>query len=354
MRNKKERIKILIVDDSFFMRKLLYELLDTEDEIEVVGEARDGEDAIKMVSELKPDVVTMDYNMPKMNGEEAVKKILKNTSHSPAIIMLSAHTKKGAELTLNCLRSGAIDFILKPSDELSLNIKVIKNEIINKIKIAANSTRTKERKKKPNVTLKSKAIRKKIKLKLVIIGSSTGGPPVLEDILTALPYKFNTSILIVQHMPKQFTKFLAMRLNKLSPLIIKEAEEGDEIKKGEILIAPGGYHTVIKEKEGNYQKKVIHLSEGPKVNNLKPSIDVTMKSAVKYYPSELVGIILTGMGEDGLEGMRSIKKASGYTIVQKLETTAVDSMPKSVIKAKLADEILHPHEIPDRIMELNQ
>ena len=352
MNEEKNKIRVLIVDDSFFMRKLLREILDSDSEIEVIGEAKNGAEAIGEASRLKPDVITMDYKMPKLNGAQATEKILEGPEPLPVIIMLSAYARKEAKETLKILRAGAVDFILKPSGELSLDIDKIKEEIIRKIKIAS---RAKIQRHKPLRIKEKKSIKeRKSAIKVVIIGASTGGPPVLENIISKLPSSLAAAVLVIQHMPAHFTKIFAERLSEISEIPVKEAEENDIIKIGQVIVARGGFQMKIKEEnDGKISKKMIYLTKEPGKYGLCPSIDVSMLSASRVYFNQIVGVILTGMGEDGLEGIKAIKAVHGYVIVQEPVTAVIDSMPKAIIKNGLADEILPPDKIAQRIVELS-
>ena len=361
--NKNNKIRVLVVDDSFFMRRLLRELINSHPEMEVVGEAKDGVEAIGQAINLKPDVITMDFNMPRLTGAEATGKILQEVEPLPVVLMVSAYTKEGAEETLESLRAGAVDFIQKPSGELSLDIDRIKDEIFEKIKMAAKARVRVSRKVESRGAGEAASAKgygeprekkKKIKVslaKVIVIGASTGGPPIVEDIMAALPSDLPAAVIIVQHMPKYFTASFAERLDRISSLKIKEAEEKDEIKAGHGYVAPGDFHLEIKAKDNN-SGKIIHLSKGEPFHGLRPAIDVTMKSVAEHYKNNIIGIILTGMGEDGSQGMRTIKSAGGHTIVQEPETCVVDSMPSEVINNKMADEILKPEKIAKRIIEL--
>lgn len=349
MSGDSKKIRVLIVDDSFFMRKLLRELLISDADIEVVGEARNGEEAIIKAGNLKPNVLTMDYKMPNLDGAVAAEMILKEVSPPPAIIMLSAYTKEGAEETLKSLRAGAVDFILKPSGEISWDIEKIKGEILEKVRVAAHA----KVRKFPELKTEVKEIAPaRSAFEAVVIGASTGGPPVLEDILTGLPPIFKFAVLVAQHMPKEFTKSFADRLNNISSFPVKEAEDGEIIKQGVCLVAPGGRHMKISLDEHQKARvKLTKIEEGVH-NGLHPSIDVLMQSAAEAYKGNVIGVLLSGMGEDGVEGMRSIKSAHGHTIVQDPETAVVDSMPQKAIGEGLADEVLHPNNISKRLSGL--
>ena len=350
------KIRVLIVDDSFFMRKLIRDLLSIDSEIEVVGEAKDGIEAVEEAARLLPDVILMDYSMPQMSGVEATGKILERPDPLPVILMLSAYTTEGADETLESLRAGAVDFISKPSGELSLDIEKVKEEIILKVKkLALVQVRKFEKIKIVKKTKNQKISSNKVIAKVIVIGASTGGPPVLEDILSRMPANLNAILIIVQHMPKRFTETFAKRLDKISPLFVKEAEDGEVLKTGMAYVAPGGTHMKIEKGEKDNASRtdmVVRLTREPLEYGIWPAIDVSMMSAANYYPYEIMGIILTGMGDDGLEGMRAIKAVKGHTIVQDPATAVVGSMPKAVIEEGLADEILSPDEIAKRIIEL--
>jgi two-component system chemotaxis response regulator CheB len=342
----KNKIHVLVVDDSFFMRKLLREILESDPNIEVVGTAKDGDEAIIKSKELNPDVVTMDYNMPGKNGIQAIEEIFTfNTNKKPAIVMISAHTTQGSSIVLDCLRAGAVDFITKPSGELSMDIDTIKDEILLKIHIASMA----------NVviypTKKSFSIKEKdesliLTDKVVVIGSSTGGPPLVEDIIGLLPIDLPATVVIVQHMPEYFISRFAERLNKITPLHVYEAKNGDYMTIGKIYVVPADFNFEILE------NKRIKLTEPSSWTGARPSIDNAMTNIAKIYKEEVVGIILSGMGEDGLFGAKEIKRMGGKMIAQDPKTAVIDSMPNAIISAHLADEILAPMHIPNYIVNL--
>lgn len=346
-----DRIRVLIVDDSFFMRKLVRDLLLHDKEIEVVGEAKDGVDAIGQVASLHPDVITLDYNMPNMDGLETIKEIVGKSDNPPAIIMLSAYTDEGTQATFECLRAGAIDIITKPSGELSLDIDKKQTEIIAKIKVAAKA---KVQRSKPLTPSKGekKTIKRGAAKSVVVIGSSTGGPPVVETILSKLPADFQPAVLVAQHMPENFTASFAERLNNLSGIPVKMAQNGDMVFGGQCLVMPGDHHTHVEEKTIEGKKQVITIvSKEPKEIKLSPSIDILMESVAKIYGDKVIGVECTGMGEDGFKGAQAIKEEGGIMIAQDLDTAVVDSMPGSVIEAKLSDMVLSPDQIPNKLIE---
>ena len=342
-------IRVLVVDDSFFMRKLLQELIQTFVDVEVVGEAKYGAEAISQCLLLQPDVITMDYHMPDMNGAEVTRKIMSLTlSKKPAIIMVSAFTKDGMSETMECLRAGAFDYIQKPSGELSLDIEKIRDEIELKIRVASKS------KVVQFSSSQVASVKKPIQYpspaqKLVIIGSSTGGPPVVEDILSRLPVKLNAAVLVVQHMPRQFTNSFAKRLDGICPHHVKEAQHDDILRSDTILVAPGDADTRIESDNGHF---IVKVSDAQGLQGIHPSINVAMESAAMVYQQTIVGVVLSGMGDDGKQGAAKVKSIGGKIIVQDPDTAVVNSMPKTIQDAGYADFILKPEDIPDTIVQL--
>ena len=333
---EKEKIRVLIADDSFLIRKIVAEMLSESEHIEIVGEAHDGLQALEKSQILLPDVITMDYNMPVMNGAEAVKTIMAKIHPAPSIIMVSANTTAGAEETFRCLNLGAIDFVAKPSGEVSLDISKLREELVIKIEVAYEVRKKKIGSKKPYDRVHERHDFGARDFELIVIGASPGGPPAIEEILTALPADFCAPVLIVQHMPKEFTKSFADRLDKISRIRVKEAEEGDEILAGRCLIAPGDWHMTVKAIGA---RKIVALDQGASMNGFRPSIDRTMISAAEVYGQKIVGVILTGMGYDGANGLLAIKQAGGITFAQDPETAVVGSMPSAAIEKKCVDKI---------------
>jgi two-component system, chemotaxis family, protein-glutamate methylesterase/glutaminase len=349
-----DRIRILLVDDSYFMRKIISEMIGSAPDMEIIGEAGNGLEAVKMAKELEPGVITMDYNMPFMNGAEASEEILKSIERPPAILMLSARTVQGAAETLECLKAGAVDFLAKPSGELSIDMELVKKELLDKIRLASTAhIQRRSSYHKAGTSKKQKNINLKSTAGIIVIGSSTGGPPTLENVLTPIKHTLKTPILIIQHMPEKFTKSLAERLDKIISIKTKEAEDGEILKDNICLIAPGGWHTVIETKQTNEIKQMmVHLNREPPIFGLRPSIDTAFSSVADHFGEQAIGIILTGMGSDGTKGAEAIKSKGGHIIAQSPESAVISSMPNSVIKAGLADEILVPDEIAERIIEL--
>jgi len=342
-------INVLIVDDSAFMRNTLSSMISEDPDIKVVGIARNGIEAIEKVAQLKPDIVTMDIEMPKMNGIEALRQIM---SKNPVpVLMVSSLTSDDAAITLEALEIGAVDFIPKNLSDLSINILKIRDSLIEKIKKIG----------KKGLPLYKKRARPKHlemprgndytshrKINIVAIGSSTGGPRALQNILTSLPKDFPVPILIAQHMPPVFTKPFAERLNQMSALEIKEAEHGEPINKGIVYIAPGKGHMSVVRKR--ITETTISISENKKEYIYKPSVDELMISVVESFSGHVLGVILTGLGNDGLKGMKEIKNSGGRTIAESEATCVVYGMPKAVVDSGIADKVVPVEEIAGEII----
>ncbi len=339
-------IKAMVVDDSAFMRRVIISMLENDADIEVVGYARNGEDALNKISRLNPDIITMDVEMPKMDGLETLEKIM-DTKPLP-VIMLSAYTKAGAYQTIKALEIGAVDFVTKP--EGNENMQVLAEELPEKIKIAAGAKIKKTVSTAQKVKTPEKKININTSLDVVAIGTSTGGPTALQKVLTKLPKDLPVGVIVVQHMPKGFTKPLADRLNELCFVQVKEAETGDVIEPGKVLIAKAGFQINFKR---NASKVEIELVDKALIKTLfKPSVDVMLLSLSKVYRGNCLGVILTGMGSDGTIGLKKIKELGAPVLAQDEESCVVYGMPKSAVEAGLADDILPLEKIGDKIVQL--
>jgi len=332
-------IDVLVVEDSAFMRKVLSEILNEDPEINVVDTASNGIEGINKAVLLKPDVITMDIEMPGMDGIEAVKNIMKK--NPTPIIMISAYTKKGAQKTIEALIAGAVDFVEKPGGTISLNIRATKEEIIKKVKIASKAN-LKTSKKNKNFN----SNKRKMSDSLVIIAASTGGPKIITSIFKKLPANFAAPIVVVQHMPETFTKAFAKRLNEHSPLSITEGKEGVPLKKGNAFIAPGNFHLEFSD------DRRIKLNKKPTLHGVRPSADITMNSASENFDGNLIGVVLSGMGKDGSIGVRNISKRGGFVIAQDKDTSVVYGMPKAAVDSGCVDLILPFDKIPDKLTDL--
>jgi len=346
-------ISVLVADDSFFMRKLISDILSADPEISIVGIASDGEQAVAMASKLQPDVITMDLDMPKLNGLDATKRIMSESGPRPIVVMLSAYTKEKANETLECMRAGAFGCVLKPSGPISINIEKVEHELIAQIKAAARSHKDALQRPLLQRSPASSKMRhpQRDAFPLIIIGASTGGPPVLEEIFAGMEHHVDAAVLVVQHMPEKFTASLAERLDKISPLKVKQADEGEIVKSGIALVAPGDMHMRIQKKTENGRiEYVIRLSKDAPVKGLRPSIDILLDSVAQTFPGKMLAVILTGMGEDGSKGVRVLHDKGAVIIAQDPQTCVVDSMSQAVIDAGCADEILDPAAIAKRIV----
>lgn len=320
-----EMISVLVVDDSAFMRKMVTQILAGAGGITVVGQAHDGIDALQKAEKLHPDVITLDVEMPGMDGITALREI--TTKFKIPVVMLSSVTQSGAATTMKCLELGAVDFVAKPSGSISLNIVDVGAELVAKVRAAARS--------KHVAPLSAPKVQPLIgghsRKSVVVIGSSTGGPRALQAVIPALPVNLKVPIVVVQHMPPTFTRTLAERLNESSGLQVKEAAEGDRLTPGQVLVAPGGYHL-----EFDPTGKVV-LNDGPSVHGVKPSVDITIASLVRTFGHRMVGVLLTGMGCDGAAGLRAIHLAGGATLVEAESTCVVFGMPKAAIEMRVVD-----------------
>jgi len=337
-------INVLVVDDSSLMRRIVSEMLNSTSNIRVVGTARDGMDAVEKTKKLRPDVVTMDVEMPKMDGLTALCYIMAKTP--VPVVMLTAMGKIEADLAVKSFEYGAVDFVSKPSKTISLDIEEVKNELINKVRAASTVNVEKLVFKVVERRLIEKLlIPPKTDKKVLIIGASTGGPQALSEIIPKLHRTFPLAVLIVQHLPVGFTKSFSERLSWQGSIALKEAEDGDVIRPGQAFVAPSGYHIVVKNGR-------IELNKNPKVNGVRPSIDVVMKSAAEAYNDKIIGVLLSGMGKDGAEGMRAIKERGGSTIAQDALTSAIFGMPKAAIDMGVVDSVAPLPDIVDEIVRM--
>jgi two-component system chemotaxis response regulator CheB len=344
-----KKIRVAIVDDSLFMRAAIKKILDGDPRFEVVAVCKDGAEAVDKVTTLAPDVVTMDYNMPRMNGAEAVRAIM--AKRPTPVLMLSAHTRDGAKETLEALSAGAMDFLAKPSGEVSADFHKMGPQLVEKLVHATQGKpRTFEKTPvPPRPTLNPAALLNTWPpggARVVVIGISTGGPSALTQVVPALPADAGFAMLIVQHMPAQFTAALAERLDALSGIEVREAKEGERPRQGIALLAPGDRHLEVGD------NGVLHLSDGPPVNNCRPSADVTMKGAAKIFGRRAIGLLMTGMGRDGAEGLAAIKAAGGHTFAQDRDSCVIWGMPRAAVEMGVVDEELPLDQIAPRLSRL--
>lgn len=350
-RQTDNEIRVLVVDDSFFMRSLIRKFLESDPAIRVVGTARNGQEGVKKVLDLHPDVVTLDVEMPEMDGLSALREIMKKAPCP--VIMVSSVTEEGSRATFDALDLGAVDFIHKVRDGDISGIIQIRETLIRKVMGCAlsNPSPRKNRMPFPPVTEKVQPVpRESSVIDVIVIGASTGGPSALQDVIPRLPETLGAAVIIVQHMPKEFTRAFAERLNMVSRLSVKEAEEGDSIVPGRVFIAPGGRHLSVERPAGEGGR--IHLSDSPAGLLYRPSVDVAMESIARAYREKALGVIMTGMGCDGKEGMAMIKNFSGRTLAQDHESCVVDGMPGSAVNAGVVEERVPLKRLAESIMEI--
>lgn len=325
------------MDDSPFMRKIITETITSIDGLEVIGTARNGRDALKAIPQLQPDVITLDIEMPGLNGLETLEIIKKE--HNVPVIMMSSFS--GEDNTIAALDLGAMDFIEKPHD-IRNQSEVFKNEVADKIKPLFEQKKMDMPVEKSLLQINGLEKRLPKKIKAITIGASTGGPKALFSIIRSLPENLSFPIFIVQHMPKGFTTSFSKRLDKESNATVVEAEEGMAIKGGIVYVAPGGYHMLIENNR-------IKLNEADKIHGVRPAVDYLFETAATAYGSNLASFILTGMGQDGASGLAEIKKAGGFTVAQNRETSIVYGMPGNAVQKGVIDEIASLNEISELI-----
>ncbi|WP_342632229.1 chemotaxis response regulator protein-glutamate methylesterase [Marinobacter alkaliphilus] len=383
-------VSVLVVDDSGFFRKRLTEILTASGQIEVVGAATNGREGVELAEKLRPDVITMDYEMPVMDGISAVREIMKK--HPTPVLMFSSLTYEGARVTLDALEAGAVDFLPKNFEEIARDTSQLQKILIDRILDVAGSKpsgrsatpaarptaprpgisrpaapKPPERPARPAIRDRSapapvqpeptrepetprRPSRKAAPrhYSVVAIGTSTGGPVALQKVLTALPASFPAPIVLVQHMPASFTPAFAERLNKLCRIQVKQAEDGDILKPGHALLAPGGKQMMIENRGGQARVRIL---PGDERLNYKPCVDVTFGSLARSFPGKTLGVILTGMGADGKEGCRMMKQSGSVVWSQDEKSSVIYGMPMAVAKAGLSDEILPLDEVGPRLVE---
>jgi two-component system chemotaxis response regulator CheB len=331
-----EKIRVLVVDDSALMRKLIPQMLESDPAIEVVGTAMDGTFCLKKIEELKPHVVTLDLQMPGMNGIDTLKEIMRR--QPLPVIVVSSHSTEGASVTLKALGLGAFDFVTKPTDAMA-HMTESASELISKIKAAAVGKLLRPSPMGMPVRAEKISATKSgpPPTKLVAIGISTGGPQALEFLLAQLPPDFPGAIVVVQHMPEGFTEMFARRLDEICSLRVKEAQSGDILQAGRVLICPGSRHMRVKHLT---KGDVVVLNDDVRVNGHRPSVDVLFHSVAEEFGSRAIAALMTGMGDDGAEGLGAVKKAGGVTIAQNEESCVVFGMPKAAIERGYASRVV--------------
>lgn len=353
----KNKIKVLIIDDSAVVRQTLSSILETDKQIEVLGTAADPIFAAKKIAKEVPDVITLDIEMPRMDGLTFLKKIM--SQHPIPVVIISSLTSKGTETGLKALEYGAVDIITKPQMKTKEFIEESKIRICDAVKAAAHAkVERKIIKPKPlhiEPKLSADAVipesYKKSMIKttdiVVAVGASTGGTEALQSFLQALPHD-TPGIIIVQHMPENFTRMFAERLNTICKITVKEAENGESVIRGKALIAPGNHHMLLKRSGARYY---VEVRTGPLVNRHRPSVDVLFRSTAQYAGKNAIGIIMTGMGDDGARGLLEMRKAGAYTIAQDEKSCVVFGMPKEAIEVGAVNKVMPLHNIAPQLIK---
>lgn len=377
-------VSVLVVDDSGFFRKRLTEILTASGQITVVGAATNGREGVELAEKLRPDVITMDYEMPVMDGISALREIM--AKRPTPVLMFSSLTYEGARVTLDALEAGAVDFLPKNFEEIARDTSQLQKVLINRVLDVAKSqprsrasvsapsqpvvapVHRREESKRPSVrpitrptvggsrseTVAADSPRRSLRktaprhYAVVGIGTSTGGPVALQKVLSVLPASFPAPIVLVQHMPASFTPAFAERLNKLCKVEVRQAEDGDLLKPGLALLAPGGKQMMIENRGGQGRVRIL---PGDERLNYKPCVDVTFGSLARSFPGKTLGVILTGMGADGKEGCRMMKQSGSVVWSQDEKTSVIYGMPMAVAKAGLSDEVLPLEDVGPRLIE---
>jgi two-component system chemotaxis response regulator CheB len=368
-----KKIRVLIVDDSLLVRQMLTEMLNSDPTIEVVGTAEDPFDAREKIKALKPDVLTLDIEMPKMDGVTFLRNLMR--LHPMPVVMVSSLTERGADVTLQALELGAIDFVTKPKVNVGGSLADYTQEIITKVKMAAsvsmsriekqvktmstrselsNATRSVSNEIVPpkltaDVILKSSAVGVKTSAQTVIaIGASTGGTEAIREVLVDLPANM-PAIVITQHIPAAFSGPFAKRMDSLSAMTVHEAEDGQVILPGHVYIAPGSHHLLVESVSG---KLICRLNDGPPVNRHKPSVDVMFRSVAQVLGKHAIGVLLTGMGDDGARGLKELQAVSAKTIAQDEKSSIVWGMPGAAVKLGAADFVLGLSDVASKLLSM--
>ena len=347
-------VRVLIVDDSGFFRRRLSAIISSDPELSVVGTANNGQEALEQVKLLKPDVITMDIEMPLMDGITATRKIM--AQNPTPILMLSTWTTEGAKSTLDALDAGAVDYMPKRFEDISNDKTIAQQQLCQRLRNLAKKTTTPTFKNKiiiePTIQIPSKKTSSHLlsqDLRIVVIGTSTGGPVALQKILTQLPANFPYPILLVQHMPSTFTPSFAERLNTLCSIQIKHAADGDQLNPGTAYLAPGGMQMLLK---GSASMPFIEIQASQSTQTYKPSVDITFDSVAKIYPKQTLAIILTGMGSDGKNGCQTLHDLGSSIWAQDEKSSTIYGMPMAIAKAGLADGVFDLNRIGIHLAEL--
>jgi two-component system chemotaxis response regulator CheB len=343
---------VLVVDDSAFMRKLITEMIESSGAFRVVGTAGDGVEALQKIRALRPDIVTLDIEMPRLNGLQALEQIMAEMPR-PVVMLSAAGSELGNEMTLRALERGALEFVKKPSGPVSIDLSTVREQLMSALDAARsmNMGGVQQSPIAPSMSRGESAAKKSphAATKVVAIASSTGGPRALAEIIPHLPEDLGAAVVIVQHMPREFTKLLAERLDTMSALWVAEAIDGKLLRENRVYLAPGGYHMTLGGEVGNAS---IRLDTSPTMWGVRPAADPLFFSVADTFGRSAIGVVLTGMGRDGAEGLRRIRGAGGAAIVQDRESSIIYGMPQAALAAAGADRVATVNEIAPMIRDL--
>jgi len=346
-----ERTTVLVVDDSAFMRKLIAEIVESSGMFHVIGTAGDGVEALQKIRELKPAVVTLDIEMPRLNGLQALEQIMAEMPR-PVVMLSAAGSELGNEMTLRALERGALEFVRKPSGPVSIDLSSVRQQLMSALEAARAMNLKVMRTPTPAAPAKPFEVTRHspdAATRVVAIASSTGGPRALAEIIPHLPEELGAAVVIVQHMPREFTRLLAARLDAMSALWVAEAMDGKLLRENRVYIAPGGYHMRLGGEAGNAS---IQLDNSAPIWGVRPAADPLFFSVADTFGHAAIGIVLTGMGRDGAEGLRRIRDAGGRAIVQDRDTSVIYGMPQAALAAAGAAQIAAVGEIAPLVAEM--
>jgi two-component system chemotaxis response regulator CheB len=340
---------VLVVDDSAFMRRVISELVEGSGEFTVVGTARDGQDALARVHALKPDLVTLDIEMPQVNGLQALERIMREAPR-PVVMLSAAETMDGRNATLRALELGAVDFVRKPSGPISLDLEVVQVRLLNALRAASQANLRGLEVPAPASPLPGRGSARDARRqpRAVAIAASTGGPRALTRVVPVLPEDLGAAVLVVQHMPPGFTRSLAQRLDAMGRLAVHEAEEGQEVLPDHVYLAPGGYHMRV----AGGAVPAIRLEKSPPVWGVRPAADPLFHSVAEVFAGRAVGVVLTGMGRDGADGARAVRAAGGRTVIQDSGSSTVYGMPHAALQAAGADRVATLDAVAGAIVDM--
>lgn len=347
---------VLVVDDSAFMRRVVTDVIDQSGEFRVVGTARNGYDALRQIHALAPDIVTLDVEMPELDGLQTLGYIMSETPR-PVVMLSAAETTQGRDVTLRALELGAVDFVHKPSGPISLDLAVVSGHLVGALRAARQVNlggvrmlaRPEVRHDAPPAAAPAPVPTPAAAHRVVVLATSTGGPRALAEVVPALPADLDAAVLVVQHMPAGFTRSLAQRLDAASPLAVREAADGDPVVAGRVYLAPGGRHMRVDVADGAPR---IALDDSPPVWGVRPAADILFRSVARHWAGACGGVVLTGMGRDGAEGLRLIHGAGGWRVVQDRATSAVFGMPAAALQAAGADAVVPLGAVASTIVEM--